>query len=123
MLGLNDALVELTGMIAGMTFALSGTKIVALTAVITGAAATLSMAASNYLAERAERSSTALKSSFYYRNCLFDYSGSARHAVLDFTGQSVYHGLYHHDYYSYPDYSVFYFLSVSGTVHLFLVSV
>jgi VIT1/CCC1 family predicted Fe2+/Mn2+ transporter len=64
-LGLNDALVELTGMIAGMTFALSGTKIVALTAVITGAAATLSMAASNYLAERAERSSTALKSSFY----------------------------------------------------------
>ena len=64
-LGLNDALVELTGMIAGMTFALSGTKIVALTAVITGAAATLSMAASNYLAERAERSSTALKFSFY----------------------------------------------------------
>ncbi len=65
MLGLNDALVELTGTIAGMTFALSGTKMAALAAIITGIAATLSMAASNYLAERAERNPMAVKSSMY----------------------------------------------------------
>jgi len=64
-LGLNDALVELSGTIAGMTFALANTKLVALAAIITGFAATLSMAASNYLAERANRSETAVKSSIY----------------------------------------------------------
>jgi len=64
-LGLNDALVELSGTIAGMTFALASTKLVALAAIITGFAATLSMAASNYLAERANRSDTAVKSSIY----------------------------------------------------------
>ena len=64
-LGLNDALVELSGTIAGMTFALGNTKLVALAAIITGFAATLSMAASNYLAERANRSETAVKSSIY----------------------------------------------------------
>jgi vacuolar iron transporter family protein len=64
-LGLNDALVELSGTIAGMTFALASTKLVALAAIITGFAATLSMAASNYLAERANRSETAVKSSIY----------------------------------------------------------
>jgi VIT1/CCC1 family predicted Fe2+/Mn2+ transporter len=64
-LGLNDALVELTGAIAGLTFALANTKLVALSAIITGASATLSMAASNYLAERADGNSKALKSSAY----------------------------------------------------------
>ncbi len=52
-LGLNDALVELTGAIAGVTFALANTRLVAMTGIITGISATLSMAASNYLAERA----------------------------------------------------------------------
>ncbi|MCH3944190.1 MAG: VIT1/CCC1 transporter family protein [Atopobiaceae bacterium] len=53
-LGLNDALVELTGAIAGVTFSLANTRLVALTGIVTGIAATLSMAASNYLAETAE---------------------------------------------------------------------
>ncbi len=64
-LGLNDALVELTGTIAGLSFALQNTRIVALSGIITGISATLSMAASNYLAERADGNPNALKSSVY----------------------------------------------------------
>ncbi len=64
-LGLNDALVELTGAIAGVTFALANTRLVAMTGIITGISATLSMAASNFLAERAQGSRNALKSSAY----------------------------------------------------------
>ncbi len=64
-LGLNDALVELTGTIAGLTFVLANTKLTALAGIITGIAATLSMAASNYLAERADGNSKALKASVY----------------------------------------------------------
>ena len=64
-LGLNDALVELTGAIAGVTFALANTKLVAMTGIITGVSATLSMAASNYLAERAQGNKNAMKSSLY----------------------------------------------------------
>lgn len=64
-LGLNDALVELTGTIAGMTFALQNTQLVALSGIITGISATLSMAASNYLAERADGNPNAFKSSLY----------------------------------------------------------
>lgn len=64
-LGLNDALVELTGAIAGVTFALANTRLVAMTGIITGISATLSMAASNYLAERAQGNAGALKSSAY----------------------------------------------------------
>ena len=64
-LGLNDALVELTGAIAGLTFVLMNTTLIAMSGVITGIAATLSMAASNYLAERAEGNKNALKASCY----------------------------------------------------------
>lgn len=64
-LGLNDALVELTGAIAGLTFVLANTTLIAMSGVITGIAATLSMAASNYLAERADGNPNALKASFY----------------------------------------------------------
>ena len=64
-LGLNDALVELTGTIAGLTFAMANTRLVALSGIITGVSATLSMAASNYLAERADGNPKALKSSVY----------------------------------------------------------
>ena len=64
-LGLNDALVELTGAIAGVTFALANCRLVALTGIITGVSATFSMAASNYLAERADNNPKALKSSVY----------------------------------------------------------
>jgi len=64
-LGLNDALVELTGAIAGLTFVLMNTSLIAMSGVITGIAATLSMASSNYLAERANGNPNALKASFY----------------------------------------------------------
>lgn len=64
-LGLNDALVELTGTIAGLTFVLMNTKLIAMAGTITGIAATLSMAASNYLAERADGNPNALKASIY----------------------------------------------------------
>ncbi len=64
-LGLNDALVELTGTIAGLTFVLANTTLIAMAGTITGIAATLSMAASNYLAERADGNPKALKASVY----------------------------------------------------------
>ncbi|NTU92899.1 MAG: rubrerythrin family protein [Chlorobiaceae bacterium] len=53
-LGLNDALVELTGALAGLTFALQNTELVVLTASITGFAAALSMGASEYLSTKSE---------------------------------------------------------------------
>lgn len=53
-LGLNDALVELTGALAGLTLALQNTRLIALTGSITGIAAALSMGASEYLSTRAE---------------------------------------------------------------------
>ncbi len=53
-LGLNDALVELTGALAGFTLALQNTKLIALTGAITGIAAALSMASSEYLSTKAE---------------------------------------------------------------------
>lgn len=53
-LGLNDALVELTGALAGFTLALQNTRLIALTGAITGIAAALSMATSEYLSTKAE---------------------------------------------------------------------
>jgi VIT1/CCC1 family predicted Fe2+/Mn2+ transporter len=53
-LGLNDALVELTGALAGMTFIVGNTQTIALIGFITGFAASLSMAASGYLSSREE---------------------------------------------------------------------
>ncbi|MCX6179406.1 MAG: VIT1/CCC1 transporter family protein [Chlorobiales bacterium] len=53
-LGLNDALVELMGVLAGLTFALQNNALVALTAAITGVAAALSMAASGYLSTKSD---------------------------------------------------------------------
>jgi len=55
-LGLNDALVELTGMLAGLTLALQDTQIIALVGLITGIAASLSMASSEYLSTKTEES-------------------------------------------------------------------
>jgi len=53
-LGLNDALVELTGALAGFTLALGNNVTVGLAGFITGVSATLSMAASEYLAKKAD---------------------------------------------------------------------
>jgi VIT1/CCC1 family predicted Fe2+/Mn2+ transporter len=51
-LGLNDALVELTGALAGFTLALANTRLIAVTGLITGIAASMSMAASSYLSTK-----------------------------------------------------------------------
>jgi VIT1/CCC1 family predicted Fe2+/Mn2+ transporter len=65
-LGLNDALVELTGSLAGLSFALQKTNLIAAVGLITGIAASLSMGASEYLSTKAEgNTETALKSSLY----------------------------------------------------------
>jgi VIT1/CCC1 family predicted Fe2+/Mn2+ transporter len=55
-LGLNDALVELTGALAGLTLALGERELIALTGSVTGIAAALSMGASEYLSTKAEES-------------------------------------------------------------------
>jgi len=64
-LGLNDALVELTGALAGFTLALGDTKIISLAGLVTGISAALSMAASDYLSSKAEGDSRAKKSAVY----------------------------------------------------------
>ena len=64
-LGLNDALVELTGSLAGFTFALQNTRLIALSGLIIGISATFSMASSEFLAARSEGRSDALKSCTY----------------------------------------------------------
>ena len=65
-LGLNDALVELTGTLAGLTFALRNTRIVGIAGVITGIAASLSMAASEYLSRKSEaEEKSPAKAAFY----------------------------------------------------------
>jgi len=54
-LGLNDALVELTGALAGLTLAFQNVKLIALSGLITGIAAAMSMASSEYLSTRSEK--------------------------------------------------------------------
>ena len=55
-LGLSDALVELTGALAGLTFAFQELRIVALAGLVTGISASFSMAASEFLATKEEKS-------------------------------------------------------------------
>ena len=65
-LGVNDALVELTGALAGFTLALQNTRLIAVIGLITGIAASLSMAASEYLSTKAEsQDKDPLKASIY----------------------------------------------------------
>lgn len=63
-LGLNDALVELTGAIAGLTFVLQNTRLIALAGMITGVAASLSMASSEYLSTKMEGDKSPFRASF-----------------------------------------------------------
>lgn len=56
-LGLNDALVEFTGALAGFTLALNNPSLIALTGSITGIAAALSMGSSEYLSTKSEKES------------------------------------------------------------------
>ena len=64
-LGLNDALVELTGSLAGFTFAMQNTRLIALSGLIIGISATFSMASSEFLSARSEGRTDALKSCTY----------------------------------------------------------
>jgi VIT1/CCC1 family predicted Fe2+/Mn2+ transporter len=65
-LGLSDALVELTGALAGFTFALQETKLIGVAGLVTGIAASFSMAASEFLSQRSESAvRSPLKSSLY----------------------------------------------------------
>ena len=53
-LGLNDALVELTGALAGFTLAMQNNRLIGSAGLITGIAASLSMASSEYLSTKTE---------------------------------------------------------------------
>src|SRR4030042_194781 len=65
-LGLNDALVELTGALAGFTLAFRNTRLIPMAGFITGIAASLSMAASEYLSTKSEEGpQNPLKASLY----------------------------------------------------------
>lgn len=66
-LGLNDALVELTGSLAGFTFAMQNSKIIGVAGVILGISAALSMGASEYLSQKSEKdkSKSPVKASIY----------------------------------------------------------
>ena len=65
-LGMSDALVELTGALAGLTFALQSLNLVALAGLVTGIAAAFSMGASEYLSSRAEKKSeSAVRAAFF----------------------------------------------------------
>ena len=64
-LGMNDALVELTGSLAGFTFAMQNTRLIALSGLIMGISATFSMASSEFLAAKSEGRTDAFKSCTY----------------------------------------------------------
>lgn len=64
--GLNDALVELTGALAGFTFAFQDSRLIAMAGLITGIAASMSMGGTEYLAVKSQKSGQApLKSALY----------------------------------------------------------
>ncbi|MDD5512824.1 MAG: VIT1/CCC1 transporter family protein [Candidatus Omnitrophica bacterium] len=65
-LGLNDALVELSGALVGFTLALQQTRLVGIVGLITGIAASMSMAASEFLSTKHEETDKdPLKASIY----------------------------------------------------------
>jgi len=65
-LGLNDALVEFTGALAGFTFALQNSRLIGMVGLIMGFSASLSMAASEYLSTKTEDvARSPLKASMY----------------------------------------------------------
>ncbi len=64
-LGINDGLIELTGALVGFSFALQNHFFIALTGLITGIAASLSMASSAYMQAQYEEGKNAKKAAFY----------------------------------------------------------
>lgn len=59
-LGMHDAIVSLTGLIAGLFFAFTDTKIIVLSCIISSVTASLSMGAANYLAVKTTNKKHAL---------------------------------------------------------------
>jgi len=67
MLGMGDAVVEFTGTLAGLAFALQNTSLIAIAGLIGGISASMSMASSEYLSKNAskEAQGNPLKAAFY----------------------------------------------------------
>ncbi len=70
-LGLNDALVELTGALAGLTLALQNSRVIGLAGLITGIAASLSMSASEYLSQKSEAEAKDPIRAAFYTGCAY----------------------------------------------------
>lgn len=64
-LGMHDAIVSLTGLIAGLGFALHNTVTIILSCIIASVTAGLSMGAANYLAVKTTNKNYALHAAFY----------------------------------------------------------
>ncbi|MDE6250422.1 MAG: VIT1/CCC1 transporter family protein [Alphaproteobacteria bacterium] len=64
-LGMHDALVEISGTIAGLTFAFTDRKVIIMTGAIAAVAASLSMAAANFQAQRSENNPNAFRAALY----------------------------------------------------------
>lgn len=60
-LGMHDALVEITGILAGLAFAVESDRTIVMTGIIAAVAASLSMAAACYMAERTKDNSKAAR--------------------------------------------------------------
>ena len=82
-LGLNDALVELTGALAGFTLALQESRLIAEVGMITGVAASLSMAASEYLSTKTESEGKSPAKAAFYTG--FAYITTVLILILPFT--------------------------------------
>lgn len=64
-LGMHDAIVSLTGLIAGLFFAFTDANIIIITCIISSITASLSMGAANYLAVKSENHEKAMRSALY----------------------------------------------------------
>ena len=64
-LGMHDAIVSLTGLIAGLSFAFTENNIIIVSCIISSITASLSMGAANYLAVKSVNRENALKSAIY----------------------------------------------------------
>lgn len=64
-LGMHDAIVSLTGLIAGLFFAFTDTNIIVISCILSSITASLSMGASNYLAVKSVNANKALSAALY----------------------------------------------------------
>lgn len=64
-LGMHDAIVSLTGLIAGLGFAFSNREVIILSCIISSITASLSMGAANYLAVKATNRTHAIHAAFF----------------------------------------------------------